>query len=104
MFDAPECSRIDQNVRRAASHMLRLPGSGPKKPPGDRVPVILPKLLAVVHNAALPGTIPSCKLSPEHPTFGLAKWGVLVRLKASARTCNVNRSVSLKLRATLRST
>lgn len=90
---------MNQNFTVAPSQTVRVPGSGPKNPPGETVLVIVPKLLGafvlpVVH------TVPTAL--PGHPVFGLAKCGVLVRPKASALMSMDTRSVNLKVRDTLR--
>jgi hypothetical protein len=106
-FDAPESSRIDQNFTVAPNQIVRVPGSGPKKPPGVSVLEIVPKLLGlfvspVRHNPPLPATGPGAAPLPGYETFGFAKCGVLVNPMASALTSIETRSVSLKLRSTLR--
>src|SRR6185437_13094896 len=72
--------------------MVRVPGSGPKNPPGETVPVIVPNVLGAVV-LAIRHAVP---VLPGHPAFGFAKWGVLVNPQASARTSNEYRSVILK--------
>ena len=74
----------NQNIRCSPSQTTRLPESGPKNPPGCNVLVITPKLV------------------PQHEVFGLAKWGVFVKLIASARNCSPNRSVNWNSREMLR--
>src|SRR6516225_2030595 len=96
-----------QNFKVAPSQTVRVPGSGPKKPPGVSVPVMVPKLLGLVelpvaHNPPLPATGPGNAPLPGHETLGFAKWGVFVNPMASARTSIETRSVNLKLRTTLR--
>ena len=96
-----------QNFTVAPSQMVRVPGSGPKKPPGVSVPVMVPKLLGLVglpvtHKPPLPAIGPGSPPLPGQETFGFAKWGVLVNPMASARISIETRSVNLKLRTTLR--
>jgi hypothetical protein len=84
---APSFSSVDQKSKFSPSQIVRLPGSGPKKPPREAVFLTAPKLLLlpVLHNRPLPATGPGAVASPGHEMFGLAKWGVLVKLRASAR-------------------
>src|SRR5690242_6374520 len=88
----------------APNQTVRAPESGPKKPPGDAVLVITPKLLfaPVLHNPPLVAKGPGAPPLPGQPTLGLAKCGVFVNPNASARTSSVYRSVSLKSRNTLK--
>src|SRR6185312_4053775 len=81
---APSAQGSVQNFKVAPNQMVRVPGSGPKNPPGETVPVIVPNVLGAV---VLP-VRHAVPVLPGHPAFGFAKWGVLVNPKASARTSN----------------